>query len=154
MLSPSSTRGVKGGHRLEIRPVDRRRSRGRWLLVLIVAMAVAGCGGGSSTAADPMPPDASLLARGREVFATSCAECHGADLRGTDQGPSFLSIVYEPDHHADIAFLLAAQRGVGQHHWRFGDMPPVDGVSEEDIAAVAAFVRETQSTEGFEPYPP
>ena len=134
--------------------MDRRRSRGRWLLVLITAMAMAGCGGGSSTVSDQRPPDVSLLARGGEVFATSCAECHGTDLRGTDRGPSFLSSVYEPDHHADIAFLLAAQRGVGQHHWRFGDMPPVDGVSEADIAAVVAFVRDTQSTEGFEPYPP
>ncbi len=65
-----------------------------------------------------------------------------------------LSAIYEPDHHADIAFLLAAQRGVSAHHWRFGDMPAVAAVTAEDVAAIVALVRETQRLEGFEPYPP
>lgn len=120
---------------------------------LVLAVAAAACGGGTTTT-DAGPPDASVLSRGAEVYAASCASCHGPDLRGTDQGPSFLSSVYEPDHHADIAFLLAVQRGVTAHHWRFGDMKPVEGVSDEDVAAIVTLVRDTQSREGFEPYPP
>jgi hypothetical protein len=65
-----------------------------------------------------------------------------------------LSEVYEPSHHADAAFLLAVQRGVSEHHWPFGDMPAVEGVDEAQVAAIVAFVRETQRTEGFERYPP
>ncbi len=33
-------------------------------------------------------------------------------------------------------------------------MKPVEGVSDEDVAAIVTLVRDTQSREGFEPYPP
>lgn len=62
--------------------------------------------------------------------------------------------MYEPNHHGDAAFLLAARNGVRQHHWRFGDMAPVPGLSDDDIAAIVAYVREQQRINGFEPYPP
>ena len=65
-----------------------------------------------------------------------------------------LSEVYVPGHHADAAFLIAVQRGSPQHHWRFGDMPPVEGLTADDVAAIVAFVRETQRSQGFEAYPP
>ncbi len=100
------------------------------------------------------PQDPGLVAAGAVLYAASCAECHGTDLRGTDQGPSHLSVVYEPNHHADIAFLLAVRQGARSHHWGFGDMEPVPGLSDEDVQAIVAFVRETQRLEGFEPYPP
>jgi mono/diheme cytochrome c family protein len=98
--------------------------------------------------------DADAVAVGEERYAAVCAECHGADLRGTDTGPSFLSEVYEPGHHADGAFFFAVQAGSQAHHWRFGDMPPVAGLSTEDVTAIVAFVREQQRIHGFEPYPP
>ena len=60
----------------------------------------------------------------------------------------------KPNHHGDIAFEFAVRCGVPQHHWRFGPMPPVEGLSEEDIESIMAFVREQQRIEGFEPYPP
>lgn len=93
-------------------------------------------------------------ALGAEVYAESCASCHGADLRGTDRGPSHLSIVYEPGHHSDESFRAAIRDGSPQHHWRFGDMPPVEGLDDDQIDAVIAHVREVQEREGFEPYPP
>jgi hypothetical protein len=40
------------------------------------------------------------------------------------------------------------------HHWNFGDMEPVEGLSDADVAAIVTFVRETQRIEGFEPHPP
>ena len=88
---------------------------------------------------------------GQRLFLNNCAQCHGEDLRGTDHGPSFLSPIYEPGHHGDGAFLLAVQNGVRAHHWQFGDMPPVEGLSADDVEAIVAYVRETQRTEGFEP---
>ena len=53
-----------------------------------------------------------------------------------------------------VAFALAVYRGVPQHHWSFGDMPRVDGLNDDDITRLVAFVRENQRTSGFEPYPP
>lgn len=89
-------------------------------------------------------------ARGAEVYESSCASCHGADLRGTDEGPSHLSIVYEPGHHTDDSFRSAIANGAQQHHWTFGDMKPVEGLSETDIEDVIAFVRSEQQRQGFE----
>ena len=90
------------------------------------------------------------LALGAEVYEQSCASCHGADLRGTDKGPSHLSIVYEPNHHPDDAFRSAIVNGAPQHHWPFGDMPPVEGLSDDEVEAVIAFVRSEQQRLGFE----
>ena len=131
------------------------------IFALVAAVVVVVFGGGGS---DPNPgtpgdtgiavQDASLVAMGESLYQASCATCHGSDLRGTDFGPSHLSVVYEPNHHGDAAFLLAARNGVRQHHWRFGDMAPVPGLSADDIAAIVAYVREQQRINGFEPYPP
>lgn len=98
--------------------------------------------------------DPDLVAQGEPLYQTNCASCHGTDLRGTDKGPSHLSVVYEPNHHGDAAFQLAVLNGVPQHHWPFGDMDPVPGLSEDDLDAITAYVRENQRISGFEPYPP
>lgn len=121
------------------------------VLVLLVAL-LAGCTSGEeegSTPDDPTP-----LAAGESLYMANCAECHGEDLRGTDQGPSFLSVVYEPGHHPDESFQLAVMRGVQPHHWNFGPMLPVEGLTTQEVAAIVEFVRDRQDAEGFEPYPP
>ena len=108
-------------------------------------------GGGGLGAGDEQADD---LALGEEVYGEACASCHGSDLRGTDRGPSHLSIVYEPGHHPDESFRSAIREGSPAHHWTFGDMPPVDGLDDEQVDAVIAYVRDVQEREGFEPYPP
>lgn len=127
------------------------RSRaGRWSPVVLVAVLVLSACGGSDADLEA-GRGASGLDRGAEVYAESCASCHGADLRGTDKGPSHLSIVYEPNHHPDESFRRAIAVGVPQHHWDFGNMPAVDGLSEDAVEAVIAFVRAEQERQGFEP---
>jgi mono/diheme cytochrome c family protein len=126
-------------------------------LVLFLVIAVIVFGGNSSntdegTGLAVQDPD--LVAAGEPVYQASCASCHGTDLRGTDLGPSHLSVVYEPNHHGDAAFVLAAQNGVRAHHWPFGDMAPVPNLTDEDLEAIVAYVRENQRISGFEPYPP
>ncbi|MBT8242061.1 MAG: cytochrome c [Acidimicrobiia bacterium] len=133
-------------------------SRPRRNLIAVVGsigIAIAACSAAGETIdstptalASPEQP-----ATGAELYAASCAECHGADLRGTDRGPSHLSIVYEPDHHSDATFLLAVRNGVRSHHWDYGPMLPIDGLSDEDVTAIVAYVRSVQSEQGFEPYP-
>jgi mono/diheme cytochrome c family protein len=120
----------------------------------VIATALAACSGGSASDVNIPVQDPDLVSSGADIYQASCASCHGTDLRGTEKGPSHLSAVYVPNHHSDAAFLLAVRNGSPQHHWRFGDMEPIDGLSDEDIVAITAFVRETQRVEGFEPYPP
>ncbi len=124
-------------------------------LVAFMILLVAACGTTTDADGTGIPPqDPELVELGADLYQANCAECHGSDVRGTDQGPSFLSRVYEPSHHADGAFLLAVQRGSPAHHWRFGDMLPVEGLTPDDVAAIVAYVREQQRLQGFEPYPP
>jgi mono/diheme cytochrome c family protein len=138
---------------MTIRREGTRLEWSRWgAAMVLMVLLIAACGSEEEPVLET--PDAELVAAGSELYAASCAECHGEDLRGTDRGPSHLSVVYEPGHHADGAFLLAVRRGVPAHHWDFGPMPPVDGLSDDDVAAIVAFVREQQRMEGFEPYPP
>lgn len=97
-----------------------------------------------TTAAAPAVPD------GAAVYQQYCAECHGVDLRGTDKGPSQLSIVYEPNHHGDYAYRVAIRDGTREHHWWFGDMPPVEGITDLEIEKVISYIRAEQERLGFE----
>ena len=86
---------------------------------------------------------------GKPLFEKNCASCHGADLKGSDKGPPLLHKIYEPSHHADIAFQLAVKNGARAHHWKFGDMKPVEGVTSDDVAHITAYVRMHQRQAGI-----
>lgn len=88
-------------------------------------------------------------AAGEAVFAASCAVCHGRDAAGSEQGPPLVHRIYEPGHHGDAAFALAVARGVRQHHWSFGDMPPQPGVSPREVEQIVAYVRALQRANGI-----
>lgn len=88
-------------------------------------------------------------ASGEVLYAENCASCHGADLRGTDKGPPHLDPVYAPGHHGDDSFRQAIASGSVAHHWDFGDMPPVEGLTDDEVDAIIAFVRERQAAEGI-----
>lgn len=120
----------------------------------LLALIVNACGGSAVNAPEIPAQDPTLVAAGDDLYQANCASCHGSDLRGTDQGPSHLSVVYEPNHHGDEAFAFAVEFGVLQHHWPYGPMERVEGLSDEDVEAIIAFVRENQRVHGFEPYPP
>jgi len=131
-------------------PLTARNGSWKSTLVTIIApvlllLALAACGGDP----DEVPVPFTGM-DGAALYAQACASCHGADLRGTAQGPPFLHDVYRPAHHADAAFLLAVRRGSPAHHWRFGSMPPVVGLSDEQVQAITAFVRERQRAAGIE----
>ncbi|WP_417614869.1 c-type cytochrome [Oceanisphaera sp.] len=87
--------------------------------------------------------------QGKLAYEDNCASCHGADLKGTRQGPPFIHKVYEPSHHGDEAFYRAVANGVRAHHWRFGDMPPVAGVTREEVGDIIAYIREQQRANGI-----
>lgn len=89
-------------------------------------------------------------AKGERLYQERCASCHGKDLRGTTTGPPQIHIYYVPNHHSDAAYQIAVKSGVRQHHWRFGDMPPVPGLTPEDVGHIIAFIRREQKKGGLD----
>lgn len=87
---------------------------------------------------------------GAEIFVQSCAACHGENAAGVQgSGPPLVHKIYEPSHHADGAIYLAVRNGVRSHHWPFGNMAPVDGLSDADVAKIIGFVRAMQRANGI-----
>ncbi len=82
---------------------------------------------------------------GEQFFNVKCAACHGVNAAGRNGlAPPLIHKIYEPNHHGDEAFYRAAENGVQAHHWRFGNMPPVDGITRADIKPIIAYIREVQ----------
>ncbi len=101
----------------------------------------------------PSPGLMPNAATGKKLFDKHCAACHGIDLKGVDKGdkkgPPLLHKIYEPSHHGDAAFQLAAKNGVRTHHWPFGDMAPVPQITPDDVAHITAYVRAEQRKVGI-----
>jgi mono/diheme cytochrome c family protein len=87
---------------------------------------------------------------GKRAFDAVCAACHGTNAAGNKAaGPPLVHKIYEPSHHGDMSFVLAVQQGVRAHHWRFGNMPPQDGLTKADVAGIITYVRELQRANGI-----
>jgi cytochrome c len=97
-----------------------------------------------------LPPTPAEHQQGEDLFNANCASCHGESARGSDQGPPLLHIIYEPSHHADASFVLAAQRGVVAHHWQFGNMPPQPQVDSASLRKIIGYVRWAQREVGID----
>ena len=97
----------------------------------------------------PKMPNLSGIGIGKKLYDQNCASCHGVSLKGTNQGPPFLHRVYHPNHHRDSVFHTAVQRGVRQHHWKFGNMQPVKRVRRDMVASIVQYVRFMQKQAGI-----
>jgi cytochrome c len=87
---------------------------------------------------------------GKRGYDAVCAACHGANGQGRDGiAPPLVHRIYEPSHHGDMAFLLAVRQGVRAHHWQFGDMPPIAGLTDDDVTKIVAYVRAVQRANGI-----
>jgi cytochrome c len=87
---------------------------------------------------------------GKLGFDAKCSACHGVNAAGQDGvAPPLVHIIYEPSHHGDDAFQRAAAMGVRAHHWPFGDMPPVEGVTRGEVTMIIAYIRELQRANGI-----
>ncbi|MEL6680393.1 MAG: cytochrome c [Pseudomonadota bacterium] len=139
----------------------------RWGLIAIAALAVAGAGvwwliperaapvsGGPVDLAlveirlpDRLSAEAEM---GRRAFEAKCAVCHGINAVGQyGGGPPLVHKIYEPGHHGDESFQRAVAVGVRAHHWPFGNMPPVEGLTRGDVAMITAYVRTLQRANGI-----
>src|SRR5262245_6685670 len=92
--------------------------------------------GGIGIGAYPVrePGDPMAIERGRSIFSTNCAFCHGADIRGGDGGPSLLrsSLVLDDQKGELVGPVIRAgrpERGM-----------PAFGMTAEQISDLAAFM--------------
>ena len=124
----------------------------------VIAYAILPLGGNGHTevsaaiipdgalAAVSLPENLSQNAQiGKLAFDVKCASCHGTNAAGQDGvAPPLVHIIYEPSHHGDAAFQRAVEMGVRAHHWPFGNMPVVEGITRGDIKMITVYVRELQ----------
>lgn len=109
--------------------------------------AIFGTGGGMRELTVPQLSAAAM--KGEKSFDENCVSCHGKHAVGSDKGPPLIHDYYNPGHHADGAFYLAVARGVRQHHWNFGNMPPQPQVPESQVRMIVQYVRELQVANGI-----
>ncbi len=107
--------------------------------------------GGAPMVSIDLPKSLSAVAQsGKRLFDENCISCHGPNAVGQEEiGPPLVHIIYEPNHHGDEAFQRAVALGVRRHHWPFGNMAPVEGLSREDVALIIAYIRELQRANGI-----
>ena len=110
----------------------------------------AGEGSGEPIAEVVVPQLDAMSNDGKAAFDQNCASCHGANAAGqVGVAPPLVHKIYEPGHHGDQAFYLAAKQGVRAHHWPFGDMPPVEGITDDEISKIINYVRTLQRANGI-----
>lgn len=119
-------------------------------------LLVAGCGGGGDSAATaagtaeeaaaPVPVTETMLARGAEIYASTCAPCHGPTGRG--DGPAAEHLDPKPRDHSngdymntladqeirDVVRLGGAIRG-------YPNMPSNPHLHGDELDALVAYVR-------------
>ena len=123
-----------------------RSQIGVWLLMLGLLVACDSSQPKQAVGGGPVPAEFQV---GETKFNANCASCHGKQAAGTDHGPPLVHKIYEPNHHGDPAFQRAAANGVKAHHWEFGDMPKIGGVTPEDVDQIVKYVRWLQTQAGI-----
>lgn len=122
--------------------------------ILLIGILLAGCSEQETKSSkQTVSPPSSVVSNdaklGKSLFASNCKSCHGSEAGGTQSGPPLIHKIYEPSHHSDFSFYKAVTSGVKNHHWGFGDMPPVPGVSPQQIGHIIAYIRQKQRKAGI-----
>ena len=87
---------------------------------------------------------------GKNIFEHKCQSCHRINAAGRHEiGPPLVHKIYEPSHHSDQSFYRAVALGVKAHHWPFGNMAAVEGLTQGDVKAIIFYVRELQRENGI-----
>jgi len=98
------------------------------------------------------PGDATLVARGNTLYGIHCRSCHGADLRGGDQGgPNLLrSEVTMNDQSGELIQVVVRE---GRRNPGTPSMPAID-LSVDDIRAIAEYIHSILATARGQGSPP
>jgi cytochrome c oxidase cbb3-type subunit 3 len=90
-----------------------------------------------------------VLARGKAVYGVNCTACHGADLRGGDQGgPSLLrSLAALSDQHGEVMgpIIRGARQDKGM---------PAFNLNDADATAVSEYIHSVLAMVGSQARPP
>ena len=133
-----------------------RRTFGVWrresLLIglIVLASALAGCGGGSSAPPRVGPDAPPEVVLGQELVDQSCTACHGKDYSGVSGlGTSLVDNAYIQDHtDAEVAaFIKEGRLNDAPDNVTGIAMPPYGGnprLTDEELIAIAAFLRTLQ----------
>lgn len=119
--------------------VDSRKLLTMCLGAIVVVCSVVSFGQGrggvaSFPAQQRDPADPAVVARGRAIYDTECRQCHGADLRGGEQGGSNLlrvPVVLNDREGELIQPVLA-----GSHKERISPA----GLGADEVKALAAYI--------------
>jgi cytochrome c oxidase cbb3-type subunit 3 len=108
--------------------------------------------GGTFPAQQRAPSDPAQIARGNQLFQINCRACHGADLRGGDQGgPNLLrSQVVLNDENGESIMPVVQN---GKQTPGLPPMPPLP-LPPDDIKAIAAYIRSVLATARGQGSPP
>jgi len=116
------------------------------IAALVVTIAAAGCGGGSSEPAPSGPLGPGDAERGHVVYKSTCQSCHGGDATGISglgkplKGSEFVADLTE----AELAEFITAGRSTDDPDSTTGlDMPAMGGnpsLNEQQILDVAAYL--------------
>ena len=93
-----------------------------------------------------LPSQLSELSQsGKTLFEAICATCHGRNAVGKrNVAPPLVHKIYEPSHHGDESFQLAVLMGVKAHHWKFGNLPAIEGLNRKQVEKINLYRRELQ----------
>ena len=134
------------------------------ILVVVAAFVIAGIlvKSGVATAATsaesataqqtPLPtPNSAALARGKLLYEEACAACHGVNGEGTTAGRALSnSQLVKTSSDTDLLKFVRAGRTANDPHNTTGLAMPANGgqanVSDSDIAAVIAYIRQLASS--------
>ena len=87
---------------------------------------------------------------GKLAFEAKCTSCHGTNAAGREGvAPPLVHIIYESNHHGDESVQRAVAMGVQAHHWSFGNMPAVEGLTRGDVKMIIKYIRELQRENGI-----
>lgn len=128
--------------------MSKRRVYG--ILGVLVALVVAACGGGGGGDAAPTTVASQPQgdpAAGAEVFASTCASCHGADAKGLPNLGKDLTTSEFVKSLSDaelVAFITQGRPSSDPANTTGVDMPPKGGnpsLTEQDLYDVVAYIR-------------
>ncbi len=111
-----------------------------------------GRGMGTFPAQQRPPGDPEQIKRGRGLYDVYCRACHGADLRGGDQGgPNLLrSQVVLNDQNGELILPVVQQ---GRMNPGMPVMPPLN-MPEADVRAIATFIHSVTASARGQGAPP
>lgn len=115
---------------------------------LLVAGILAGCASRPDATLSSAPqggdtsPGVDMVTRGKQLYASNCASCHGDAGQGTEGAPPVVGAQALPlrprvGQDRDVPFRTA----LDVYAWAREHMPPADPdrVSDEDMLAIMAF---------------